>query len=370
MLLKKILFIFKAMNKGGAEIRTIDLMKAMPKNKYEFHFCVLSGKSGTLDNEIKRLGGYIHYIKLDFKFPLNFMRMLKKNRIDTVHSNVLYFTGCILLLAKMAHVKGRIAHFRSNGDGKSNTYLNQMKKSILQLLIYIFSTDILAVSESTMDSVWPMRKYSRKRSKVIYNGFYPVRDENISTVRHEYKVEKDDILLLHVGRFNKAKNQMFLLDVFNELQKRNKDTNLKLLFVGNYETAYGNQCRDYINENHFINLNNVIFTGVQSNISDYYNAADIFLFPSIREGLPGSLIESIIYGNVSVASDIEPNKEIYKHFPKSVSIIKLEVNNWVEKIENIIINKEYLTSNSYKVENTPFYINNIAQKYDEIWSKY
>src|SRR5699024_9665967 len=142
-----------------------------------------------------------------------------------------------------------------------------------------------------------------------------------SNIKQNYNLDENDVLFLHVGRFNEAKNQMFLLNTINELKKRNNHLNFKLFLVGDYETDYGMKCINYV-EKEQIKSNNckIIFTGVQSNISDYFNSADIFLFPSMREGLPGALIESTMFGKVSIASDIEPNIELYNHFPKAINI--------------------------------------------------
>src|SRR5699024_3406813 len=104
------------------------------------------------------------------------------------------------LLATLANIKGRIVHFRSNGDGKKNTVINKVKRYILKKLIIIFSTDIIAVSQATMNSVLPARKIARKKSKVIYNGFHFMKSEkpSVSNIKQNYNLDENDVLFLHV----------------------------------------------------------------------------------------------------------------------------------------------------------------------------
>ena len=100
----RILHIFGRMERGGAEMRTIDLMRYIDRNRYQLHFCSLSGKEGDLDKEIKELGGQIHYLRLSPSFPFRFISFLKKYQFGVVHSHVHMFSGFILLLAVMAKV--------------------------------------------------------------------------------------------------------------------------------------------------------------------------------------------------------------------------------------------------------------------------
>lgn len=117
----KVLHIFGRMSYGGAEKRTLDLMRHIDRKRYHFHFCVLSGQSGELDKEIQHLGGSIHYIALSLAFPFKFLQLLRREQYDVVHSHIHYSSGLILWLSALANVPIRIAHFRNTSDGKPDT---------------------------------------------------------------------------------------------------------------------------------------------------------------------------------------------------------------------------------------------------------
>src|SRR5579863_9751693 len=109
----RILHIFGRMDRGGAETRTLELLRALDRRIYIFEFCSLSGQRGELDDEIVALGGKVHLLRLNAAFPSAFLYLLRKRQFAAVHSHVHLFTGIILLLAAVAGVPNRIAHFRS-----------------------------------------------------------------------------------------------------------------------------------------------------------------------------------------------------------------------------------------------------------------
>ncbi|MGN1194989.1 MAG: glycosyltransferase, partial [Acutalibacteraceae bacterium] len=107
----------------------------------------------------------------------------------------------------------------------------------------------------------------------------------------------DEIVLGHVGRFDEYKNQGFLLDVLNEI--RNCGVNAKLLLLGD-----GNLRQAVESKTDSLGISDsVIFAGVVPDVYNYLNAMDVFVFPSIYEGLPLTLIEAQANGLHVFASD-------------------------------------------------------------------
>ncbi|MFN8944113.1 MAG: glycosyltransferase family 1 protein, partial [Pseudobdellovibrionaceae bacterium] len=96
----RILHIFGKMDRGGAEMRTLELMEKLSNEKqFLFDFCVLSGQPGELDSKIRSLGGEVHYLKLNFAFTNQFRRLLRTKKYDAIHSHVHLFSGYLLKLA-------------------------------------------------------------------------------------------------------------------------------------------------------------------------------------------------------------------------------------------------------------------------------
>jgi hypothetical protein len=96
---RNILHLFGRMDRGGAEMRTLDVMRRADRGRFRLHFCALSGRRGELDEEIRSLGGEVHLLPLSASFPWKFRRLLREGRFDVVHSHVHYPSGYLLRLA-------------------------------------------------------------------------------------------------------------------------------------------------------------------------------------------------------------------------------------------------------------------------------
>jgi len=88
------------MDRGGAEMRTVDLMREESLKGFEFHFATLAPGAGSLDGIIEALNGHVHSCPLTPTFPFRFRRLLRTTHCDIVHSHVHIFSVYILLLAR------------------------------------------------------------------------------------------------------------------------------------------------------------------------------------------------------------------------------------------------------------------------------
>src|SRR5699024_1315774 len=115
-------------------------------------------------------------------------------------------------------------------------------------------------------------------------------------LRTKYGVTNEK-LYGHVGRNSYAKNHKFLFDTFKEILS--KESRSKLLLVG-----VDKQAVELVNYAKKIGIiNNIIFAGYQNDVSGFYSAMDVLIFPSIYEGFPGTLVESQVSGLQSYCSD-------------------------------------------------------------------
>ena len=112
----KVLHIFGIMNRGGAELRTISLMPRLRDRDVHFDFVALSGQRGVLDESLEQQGSSVHYIKLGFGMFVPLYRLLRSGEYSAIHSHVSLVSGILLLLARVAGIKIRIAHFRNTTD--------------------------------------------------------------------------------------------------------------------------------------------------------------------------------------------------------------------------------------------------------------
>lgn len=106
-----------------------------------------------------------------------------------------------------------------------------------------------------------------------------------NAIRREFNIE-DKLIIGHVGRLNYVKNHKFLIDVFYEIQKLNKDSVLLIVGDGEEREAIEQKAKKLGIEN------KVIFTGTRTDTESLMSAMDIMVFPSLHEGLPVVLIEA------------------------------------------------------------------------------
>ena len=311
----RILHIFGRMDRGGAEMRTLELFRHLDPTEHRFEFCSLSGKAGELDNEILRLGGKVHLVKLSSAgFPARFRNLLTHGNFSVVHSHVHYFSGFLLRLAAKAGTPCRIAHFRTTNDGKGTSLWRQARNLVLKHWIDAYATQILGVSRAALDASLGADWNSDPRCKVIYNGIDcgPGGIERDSeNVRNEFAIPTVATLLIHVGRWSPEKNHDRLLRVFSSFVKR--VPNSYLLLVGAKSEPVISGVRKLVRE---LDLEgHAIECGSRSDVKRLLMASDLMICPSMREGLPGAVLEAAAVGTPALTSDIAPMLEVSQYLP-------------------------------------------------------
>lgn len=309
-----ILHIFGRMERAGAELRTLDLLRNIDRERFRFHFCALSGQPGVLDEEIRALGGEVHLLPLGARFGRQFRQLLQEHHFDIVHSHVHYFSGYVQRLAAQEAVGGRITHFRISDDGKGGTLRQLIQRKLTRRWVDTYSTHILAVSKGTMSEAWSQDWERDPRCRVIYNGLDTALFQGPDSrrdVRLEFGLPEDSNLYLHVGRMDEQKNHKRVLSIFREIA--NTDSLSYLLLVG----RGGNEIEEWLREraSEWGIAERVVFAGVRSDIPRLLKAADLMLFPSLREGLPGAVLEAAATSTPVLASDISGVVEIASYLP-------------------------------------------------------
>ena len=245
------------------------------------------------------LGG--RFVKIDSVKPGKRIRHLiqvnnaiKRERPDVVHCHTYFDSATVMLAAKHNHVKIRITHSHTTeGCSLGRKALH----SFLALIIRCASTDLVACSKEAGNAL-----YKKGDFKIIDNGIDVQKFLFDASKRNKYRKEfgfsDSDIVIGHVGRLVKIKNHEYLLKILKELD----DFRYKMAFVGDGELRKhleDEARRGGINER-------VLFLGNKSDVGDMYNMFDIFLFPSIYEGLGMVLVEAQANGLPIVASSVVP----------------------------------------------------------------
>ena len=296
----KILQVIGALNVGGSETMLLNILKVIDKNKFEFYFLCYSDKKFEYEDEIKQMGGKIVRVKKKglFNFVRQIMKVIKTNKIDVVHCHTYYNSVYAIIAAKMSGIRVIISHSHNTRPCKKISVARKIYYKISGKIIKKYSTHLVACGVEAGKAFYG----NNSRFSVFDNGII-LDDFRFSMhkrrkLREKLGIDEDTIVVGHIGRFSEQKNHKFLIDVFDEYQKNNKNSRLLLFGSGKLMNDIKKNVEDKkISEK-------VMFLGVKKDVKDYYNVFDIFLLPSWYEGLPVVLVEAQTNGLKIIASDI------------------------------------------------------------------
>ena len=230
----RILHVFKQMGRGGAEMRTLEILRHIDPQSYRFHFCAVSGLPGRLDHEIRALGGEVHRLRISLVgFPRRFRGLVRRYRFDVVHSHVHFSSGFLLRLAAQGGAPIRVIHFRSSQDYGGSGPGRRIYRKLMCHWINRYATSILAVSKAAMTGAWGPHWRADSRCRVVYDGlevpaFEGARDRR--GVAREFGFPEEAPLYIHVGSLAKPKNHLRLVSIFSQVLKNQPAA--RLLLVG------------------------------------------------------------------------------------------------------------------------------------------
>src|ERR1039458_2575131 len=363
-----ILHVFGAMDRGGAEVRTVSLLRYMDTERFDVDFWAISGCSGDLDNEIRMLGGRVLYARKGWRRWLSLFEELKAGNYDAVHSNVCYASGFVLALAAFARVPLRIAHFRTTQDGKGVGVCRIIYRALMRILLGHYSTALVAVSKGVMDAMWGPRWRTEPRCHVIYGGVECSADlapRDRTGVLHEFGLPEASAVVIHVGRMGPVKNHERVLSIFEHLLLCDK--HYVLLFVGKQDALVLAHLKK---RSASLGVSQrVVFAGIRTDVPRLLAAADVMIFPSLWEGLPGVVLEAVAAGTPVLSSDLPGALEIaeYSHL---VKCLPLEVSDaiWATTAHDMAnISRQYQQPVS-SLSGTPFDIRIVARHVEDLYS--
>ena len=156
-------------------------------------------------------------------------------------------------------------------------------KNILRPFSKVYANKFFACTKHAGEWLFGKKIIERKELNVINNAIdlkkFEFNEKIREDLRKEFGIKKDTIVIGHIGRFMKQKNHDFLIDVFNELIKKDENSILILIGQGPLLNDMKQKVRDLKIED------KVKFIGQVTDVEKYYNIMDVFLFPSIYEGL-------------------------------------------------------------------------------------
>lgn len=302
--MKRVLCIVGGMNAGGAETFLMKVYRCLDKTKYQMDFAVAIEEKGVYDDEIIAMGGKIHHIIPKSKGALKNFKSIK-NLVKTegyecvLRTSQHALSALELLAAKQGGAKTRV--FRSSNSNVGSTSSKQLLlHKAFRFMPRHFANVRIAPSTEAAEFMFGAGCVSKNKASLLHNAIdlsvYKYDEESRNKIREEFGLA-GKMVVGHIGRFNYQKNHTFLLDVFQLLVKENPEARLLLVGKGELEQEI-RQKAERLGIADFI-----VFAGVRSDIPAILSAMDLFLFPSLYEGMPNTVIEAQATGLPCIVAD-------------------------------------------------------------------
>lgn len=308
---------------GGTEAFVMNHYRAIDRTKIQFDFLNVYNEKIACQDEIERMGGRVYCLSMSRRNGLKkyhqgikaFFEANSKS-FDVVHCNYQSLINIdILKYAKKYGVKVRIAHAHNSGYGVEPNIMQKMILSLNRKVLPRYATHYFACSE--LASKWMFGRDATIIRNAIDSGKFVFSEAKRIEMRKELELN-DAFTVIFVGRLDPQKNPLFLLEIFSKI-KRSR-INSKLIVVGDgilKEKMIEKIAQLQISDD-------VIMLGSRSDVNELLQAADVFLLPSLFEGLGIVLIEAQASGlPVFTSKNVVPEDvqitELLRFLPLSLS---------------------------------------------------
>lgn len=328
------------MDPGGIEALLMNVYRHIDREKVQFDFMVHRPDYAFYEDSIRELGGRIYRTPKFSPFPgayHQYMESVEKILSEHPEYKVIHAHAELnlwpLMIAKKVGIPTRIAH---SHNARTTINLKYFFFLYEKLFIKDYCTDMFMCS--TPAGVWTFGKKAVNSGEVkfIKNGIetekFVFNEELRAKKRKELSLD-GKLVVGHVGRFMQQKNHTFIIDIFAVIHKKNPNSALLLISDGRLMDEIKTKV-------HGLGLDDcVIFLGNRSDVNELMQAMDVFLFPSLWEGLPLTGIEAQTSGLPVVMSDVITDEV---RISKNVYIMSLKQNaeEWADKVLSVCSNSE------------------------------
>lgn len=315
----RVLHVIGAMDRGGAETMIMNLYRNIDRERVQFDFMVHEERECDYDDEIDALGGHIYRVPRFnglnvFEYRASFREFFRTHKEHAVvHGHIGSSAAVYLSEAKRAGCY-TVAH--------SHNQKFPLSPSEIAFRAFSYPTRFvadyfMACSAQAGSDRFGSRFADEKHSKVLNNGadlsLYHCDESEHIAAKEELGVG-DVPLLGHVGRFVPEKNHTFLLHVFASVKQEVPDA--ELVCVGR-----GPLLEQTKLESRNLHLSDSVhFLGVRDDVPEILKAIDVFLLPSVKEGLPLSAIEAQAAGSTCILSDGMPEETVITDSTKYIPL--------------------------------------------------
>jgi glycosyltransferase involved in cell wall biosynthesis len=310
----RVLHVFGGLDRGGAEIRVLEMLRIGVASPGSQNAVTLSGRrDAVLEEDFRRAGCNVHHLRVkSLLFPYRLYRVARATEANIVHSHVDLVSGYILLIARILRIPGRIAHLRSEGNGLPPGWPWRAAQWLLLKLIDRCATRIVGVSPGVLDVHVGDRWRHDGRYSVLISGIdLSGVEQSIADApskRRELGISANARILVHVGRDIWTKNRERAIRLLARI-----GPDCVLLFVGADDPARRVQLEKLCTD---LSLSErVHFLGDRGDARSIIAASDLLLCTSLIEGLPGVVLEAAVAGTPVLSGDLAGSCLLARSFP-------------------------------------------------------
>ncbi len=340
----KIVYLIDTLETGGAEKSLIDIAI---NNKEVTSYFITIYRGNILAKVLESNNITVYKLNSDFKYGFDKVVQLLLPIIDKIQPDLIHST-----LFKSDIIARKLKRFRKIpliSSFVNNSYVGERYKKLtftgkIKLYGFQFMDRITARRVDHFISNSETIKISNAKAlaldldkiRVIFRGRNPETFTTVATslvckLRDEFQIPKNHTILFNVSRLIDRKGQLDLLQAFSKLIALHPD--VVLLIAG--EGSYRKVLEAYIET--FNLANKVRLLGNREDVPVLLSLADVFLFPSHYEGLPGALIEAMFSRKRIICSDISENKECVNE-QEAVFFEKGNVDDLFQKLNQVVSN--------------------------------
>lgn len=316
---------------GGIQTFAINYFLNMNRNEISMDFVTHSCTELSYKTEIENKGGKVFILhkfkKENWKIVIEEIEELFKNNTwDIIHCNCANM-GYFYFKAALRYKKDVKLILHSHQNSAGNMFIKRLRNVPLLLLAKKKATHYFAASKQAGDFLFNNKDYIIITNGININKFkYSETERN--KIRLLYHIDNDTILLGNVGRLVFEKNQEYLFKIMNYIN----DDSIKLMIIGN-----GALRNTLINRAKEMGVEKkIIFVSTTKEISKYYSAIDLFLLPSLYEGLGIALIEAQTSGLPCIVSKYVPSVAKVSNTFDFLGIEDSDISSWINRIWEFI----------------------------------
>lgn len=298
----RVLHVLGSLNIGGSQMMVLNLYRSVDREKIQFDIIINRPNDLQLAKDFERLGSRIFLLP---SFNGRNIGQVKKAwnsffsehpEYKILHSHVRSYASLYIPIAKKHGVK-TIIHSHSTNEGSG---ISKLVKRMMEFPLRYQADYLFACSKESGEWLFGKKACEKKNYYFFPNGIdlsaYVYNQQIREDYRRIFNVE-NKFVIGHVGRFHEAKNHLFLLEVFAKVHKKRPESVLMLVGDGDCSEQIQNKIEE-------LGISQaVILTGSRSDVPQLLQAMDIFVLPSLWEGLPVTVVEAQAAGLPCLISD-------------------------------------------------------------------